>query len=63
MLKRIDLAAVLFMKDMTWFIGSNSFILTDAELEQIRQSAPDIFNKLNGHMHTFNNDLSQNKQL
>lgn len=26
MLKRIDLAAVLFMKDMTWFIGSNSFI-------------------------------------
>ena len=26
MMKRIDLAAVLFMKDMTWFIGSNSFI-------------------------------------
>lgn len=26
MLKRIDLAAVRFMKDMVWFIGSNSFI-------------------------------------
>lgn len=26
LMKRIDLAAVVFMKDMTWFIGTDSFI-------------------------------------
>lgn len=26
MTKRIDLASVVFMKDMTWFIGTDSFI-------------------------------------
>lgn len=26
MLKRVDLAAILFMKDMSWYLGSKSFM-------------------------------------
>ena len=63
----LDLSSINKIKNILKYrnINNTSFVLTDAELEQIRQSAPDIFNKLqsSGCMTTMDNNLRRNEQL